>query len=483
MLQEKRIVVKWGGACMRNLSSVKKACEITLSDQRRSIVVVSAPGKDDEYDKMTNVLIHLHRDDHPEKSRSEMLNEIEARFAQLATGTKFNAKREVEKLGRDLADGSSFDFIVSRGEYLMAKIMSEHLGFTFVDASTFVRFDAEGRLNLQETLERAALLCKLPNAIIPGFYGQAFDGSVKLMTRGGTDLTKTLVAAGVKAEKCENWKDVTGVKMADPRIVKNPRTIKVLSTKEMRELSYMGFEVLHEEAVLPLRGKNIPIEVRNMWLPEEKGTLVVDDAYLPEHRNGAVIGIAGKKDFSIIRLEKRLMNQELGFLHRATGVFATHAVNIEHVPGGIDTVSFLVRSENLKGKFPALLKDLEQTCEPDEVCIGHNIALISVVGSGMTNTPGILARASGALAWCGINIRIVDQGSSELSIIIGIDNDDYEAAIRALYAEFTDSWMKRLFKKAWWFVKKSLRPARKRRPFSFHLYKTNWPPHSSGRPV
>jgi aspartate kinase len=327
-------------------------------------------------------------------------------------------------------------FAASRGEYLCALIVSELLDCAFVDATELIHFDEHGSLATERT--RGAIAARLANvdrAVIPGFYGRMPDGTVQTFSRGGSDVSGALVAQGVGADVYENWTDVSGLLMTDPRIVENPKTIDVLTYRELRELAYMGATVVHEDAIFPVHAAAIRVNIRNTNAPDAPGTVIVPEA-APITHLGTISGIAGRRDFTVIAVEKALMNSEIGFGRRLLGVLEAHGISYEHTPSGIDTMSVVIADAELKGKLDVVIKEIRQVCGTDMVEAFPNMALIATVGRGMAHTPGIAAKLFTALGAAAINIRMIDQGSSELNIIVGVEAADFERAVRTIYDAF-----------------------------------------------
>ena len=341
-----------------------------------------------------------------------------------------------EEIKGNLEKGCSEDYIVSRGEYLSAILVAAYLDFDFVDTQPLIFFDKRGRLMAEET--NAALaeeLAKHERAVIPGFYGSSKEtGEVKVFSRGGSDVTGSVVARAVQADMYENWTDVSGLLMADPRIVKDPEPISRISYVELRELSYMGASVLHEDAVFPARKAGIPINIRNTNEPEDPGTIITTEA--EEDQQKIISGVAGNKDFTVIAIYKNMMNKEVGFLRRVLTVLEDMDINFEHVPTGIDTISVVISNDELDGKLEDVVDALERQLNPDDITVHENISLIAAVGTGMNRRLGTAAKMFSALAEAGVNIRMIDQGSSEINIIVGVDTEDFEKAIRAIYNAF-----------------------------------------------
>lgn len=430
------IVAKFGGSSLADAAQFRKVADIVNADPRRKFVVVSAPGKRNAADqKVTDDLIDLYKGSSVLNLRT--VRRVSERFSDIRRDLGLPEKHVdlARAMGR-----MSMDELVSRGEYWNAQILSELLGRPMVDARDVIKFKEDGTLDMDATMQsREFLLNRRTGCVIPGFYGAMPDGAIKTLPRGGSDLTGAIVSVVVGAELNENWTDVSGFRMTDPRIVPEAKHVDIVTYSELRELTYMGANVLHDAVALVLKDANIPLVLRNTNKPEDEGTLIVPDEQAPERRQGSIVGIAGRRDFTIIRIAKSGMNEQLGFIHAVTGAFLKHEVSIEHMPSGIDTLSVVVATESLNGKLPCLITDLEPLCNPnDGVSYQRNIALICTVGHAMARTPGVAGKLTTALGNAGVNIRMIDQGSSELNIIIGVDGNDYETAIRAIYAAFAD---------------------------------------------
>jgi aspartate kinase len=342
---------------------------------------------------------------------------------------------EFEVIEKNLTAGATADYLASRGEYLAAKVIAAFLDYDFVDAAGLVQFTAKGKFLYEETNEAlGAELAKHERAVIPGFYGTLPDGSIKTFTRGGSDITGALVARAAKADVYENWTDVSGFLMADPRIVENPKAISYISYKELRELSYMGASVLHENAIYPARLAGIPINIRNTNAPEDPGTIISADDKPQEGQ--IVTGVAGNKDFTVIGIYKNMMSNEIGFIKRILSILEDYDVPIEHIPSGIDTVSLVIADKYLEDKLGDLIEDFEKKLGADSIELYENMSLIATVGLGMASVPGVAAKLFNALTDAGVNIRMIDQGSSELNIIVGVETKDFNTAIRAIYNAF-----------------------------------------------
>ena len=435
-------VVKFGGSSLADADHFRQVASIVKADPDRRYVVPSAPGKRDKGD--TKVTDLLYRCYDLIKSRSSMesidacYNEIRARYTSIIAdlGLDYDISGELDYVKNAMLHAAGRGYAASRGEYLNALILAKYLGFDFIDAENVIFFKDNGTLDEEKTnAELSAELEKHKYAVIPGFYGGTPNGTVKTFSRGGSDITGSIVAKAAKADLYENWTDVSGFMMADPRIIDNPCIIKEITYRELRELSYMGATVLHEDAVFPVRSAGIPINIRNTNRPEDEGTMIVSHSagYDSEH---VITGVAGKKSFSVITIEKDSMNSEVGFGRKVLEVFEENEISFEHLPSGIDTMSVVVSSATLDGRREKVMNAIVRAVKPDSVFIEDELALIAVVGRGMVKAKGTSARVCDALARADINIRIIDQGSSELNIIVGVDDEEYEDALRAIYAEF-----------------------------------------------
>ena len=435
-------VVKFGGSSLADADHFRQVASIVKADPDRRYVVPSAPGKRDKSD--TKVTDLLYRCYDLIKSRSSMesidacYNEIRARYTSIIAdlGLDYDINGELDYVKNAMLHAAGRGYAASRGEYLNALILAKYLGFDFIDAENVIFFKDNGTLDEEKTnAELSAELEKHKYAVIPGFYGGTPNGTVKTFSRGGSDITGSIVAKAAKADLYENWTDVSGFMMADPRIIENPCIIKEITYRELRELSYMGATVLHEDAVFPVRSAGIPINIRNTNRPEDEGTMIVSHSvsYDSEH---VITGVAGKKSFSVITIEKDSMNSEVGFGRKVLEVFEENEISFEHLPSGIDTMSVVVASATLEGRREKVMNAIVRAVKPDSVFIEDELTLIAVVGRGMVKAKGTSARVCDALARADINIRIIDQGSSELNIIVGVDDEEYEDALRAIYSEF-----------------------------------------------
>ena len=432
-------VAKFGGSSVADALQIEKIRNIIENDEDIKYVVVSAPGKRFSEDSKVTDLLYLCKTHIEHKIPYEQIFQVICdRFMALEVNLDVDVdlEHEFEEIKRNLEAGASADYIASRGEYLNAMIIASYLGCDFVDAAKIVKFDEKGRF--MEELTDKAIRKELSNhekAVIPGFYGSKIDGFVKTFSRGGSDITGSIIARAVGADMYENWTDVSGFLMADPRIVKNPKPISTVSYKELRELSYMGASVLHEDAIYPARVANIPINIRNTNRPEDPGTIITAEPAKLE--DGQIIaGIAGSKDFTVIAMYKNLMSSERGFIRKLTGILEDFDVPIEHIPSGVDTLSIVIDNNVIDGRLDEIVEEFTRQLKPDTIEVFENMALIATVGHGMSSRTGVAAALFSALAKEKINIRMIDQGSSEMNIIVGIENKDFEKAIKAIYEAF-----------------------------------------------
>ena len=425
---------------MATAASVTNVKNIVLSDPERNFVVVSAPGKRFSGDtKVTDLLYAAYAEHNKNGNAAAILEEIKSRFVALSDelGVHIDWEEEFKSIADGIARSATDDFAASRGEYLSAVLMSKVLGFEFVDAAEIVKFRKDGSFDAMLTndlVEKRLKHCET-GVVIPGFYGRMPDRSIKTFSRGGSDFTGAIIARGVSADIYENWTDVDGFMVADPRIVSDPMLIGVLSYEELRELSYMGASVLHPDSVFPVQAGGIPINIRNTFAPEKPGTLILKD--VAGYQRPLVTGIAGRKGNTNITVSKAMMNDEVGFCRKVLSVIERYGLSVEHVPTGIDTMSIVI--SDVKSKrvdSEKLLNDIRGMVNPDSIEVSESMSLIAVVGHGMANTPGTAAKIFTALWKAGVNIRLIDQGSSELNIIIGVEDDDYNAAIAAIYGAF-----------------------------------------------
>ncbi len=434
-------VCKFGGTSMADGNVILSAAKIVEADSARKYVVVSAPGKRFGGDiKVTDLLYKCsdEADMGDKEGFAETFGKIRNRFTCIETevGKMLGMKEALDEVEKSILGGAGRDYCASRGEYLAAKIMAAVLGVPFVDATEFVRFHADGTLS-EETFDLAAkVLGQYERAVIPGFYGLGADGKVKTFSRGGGDISGSIVARGVMAALYENWTDVSGFYACDPRIVNSPKCIPELSYQELRELSYMGANVLHSEAIFPVRNAGIPIRICNTFRPADAGTYIVKTS-TRDVRDNAVTGIAGKKDFTAISLEKSMMNSEVGFVGKVLSVIGKRGISFEHLPSGIDTMSLVIDNEYLKnGVLQEVVDEMKTLVKPDKIYVHENIALVATVGHGMAKNIGTSARLFKALSEANINVIMIDQGSSEMNIIVGVENDACGDCISAIYNEF-----------------------------------------------
>ncbi|GHU65917.1 aspartokinase [Clostridia bacterium] len=432
------IACKFGGSSAADGLQIRKVRSIVESDPNRRFVVVSAPGKRYDADnKITDLLYLLKAQTEHNAPYGQLLQVIKERFLGLEAdlGVQVDIVGEFAEIEENLKNGATADYLASRGEYLSAKMIAAFLGYDFVDTAGLVLFTAKGKFLYEETNEAlGAELAKHERAVIPGFYGTLPDGSIKTFTRGGSDITGSLVARAARADTYENWTDVSGFLMADPRIVDNPKAISNISYKELRELSYMGASVLHENAIYPARLADIPINIRNTNAPEDPGTIIsADDT---PQKGQIITGVAGNKDFTVIGIYKNMMSNEIGFIKRILSILEDYDIPIEHIPSGIDTVSLVIADKYLEDKLGDLIEDFEKKLGADSIELYENMSLIATVGLGMASVHGVAARLFNALTDAGVNIRMIDQGSSELNIIVGVETKDFNTAIRAIYSAF-----------------------------------------------
>lgn len=434
-------VVKFGGSSLASAEQFKKVADIIHADKERCYVVPSAPGKRFSTDvKVTDMLYNCYRLADAGKGFKAELAEIAARYQEIIDGLelKLSLNDEFKEIEKNFKNKAGENYAASRGEYLNSIIMAAYLGYEFVDAAEVIRFADSGEFDAEYTNRiLGERLKNLEHAVIPGFYGAYADGRVKTFSRGGSDITGSIVSRAVKANAYENWTDVSGFMVADPRIIKNPETIDTITYKELRELSYMGASVLHEEAIFPVRREGIPINIRNTNAPEDEGTWIVESTC--QKSKYVITGIAGKKGFCAVNIEKAMMNSEIGFGRKVLQAFEDYGISFEHAPSGIDTMTVFVHQDEFMHKEQKVVSDLHRLADPDSIDIEGDLALIAVVGRGMKATRGTAGRIFSALAHANVNVKMIDQGSSELNIIIGVANDDFKTAIKAIYDIFVVS--------------------------------------------
>ncbi len=426
---------------MADANAIRQVKSIIESDASRKFIVVSAPGKRFKDDiKITDTLYKCYNEVLETGCCKNNFAIIRERFKDIVNDLELDLdiNEVLDQTEKEIIENKSADFAASRGEYLSAIIISTFLGFKFVDAKELVRFDSHGRLNIDYTDDKVSTkLLGQEKIVIPGFYGKDFQGNIKTFSRGGSDITGSIIASGVKADVYENWTDVSGFLVCDPRIVAEAKPIKQLTYKELHELAYMGAQVLHAEAIFPIMKKKIPINIKNTFRPKDEGTMIVPNEMYKGEGNDVITGIAGKKNFTVILIEKTTMNAEVGFIRKVLSVVEHYGLNMEHLPSGIDTLSIVMESEQLKnGVLTDMVNEIRENVNPDYVHVVENISLIATVGHGMARRPGTAATLFKALADAGINIKMIDQGSSELNIIIGVNNSDYEKCIKAIYKAF-----------------------------------------------
>ena len=431
-------VVKFGGSSLASAEQFKKVGSIIRADKERKFVVPSAPGKRFSNDtKVTDMLYACYALAEEGKDFKKELQAIKERYQEIIDGLelKLSLEDEFKKIEKDFKDKAGTNYAASRGEYLNGIIMANYLGYEFIDAATVILFDENGEFDAEETNKKLRVRLEgVEAAVIPGFYGAYADGTVKTFSRGGSDITGSIVARAIKANVYENWTDVSGFLIADPRIIDKPQGIETITYKELRELSYMGATVLHEDAIFPVRREGIPINIRNTNAPEDNGTWIVESTC--QKSKYIITGIAGKKGFCAVNIEKDMMNSEIGFGRKVLQAFEENGISFEHVPSGIDTMTVFVHQDEFMHKEQQVVSAIHRLADPDSIDIEADFALIAVVGRGMKSTRGTAGRIFSALAHANVNVKMIDQGSSELNIIIGVSNDDFETAIKAIYDIF-----------------------------------------------
>ena len=434
-------VVKFGGSSLASAEQFRKAADIIHADKERRYVVPSAPGKRFPADtKVTDMLYSCYHLAEEGQDYAGELKEIEARYQEIidGLGLSLSLKEEFETIHKQFQEKSGENYAASRGEYLNSIIMAAFLGYEFIDAAQVIRFDENGDFDPEVTNQILGERLKgMEHAVIPGFYGAFADGRVKTFSRGGSDITGSIVARAVRADVYENWTDVSGFLVADPRIIENPEAIETITYKELRELSYMGAGVFHEDAIFPVRREGIPINIRNTNKPENAGTWIVESTC--QKSRYVITGIAGKKGFCSVNIEKAMMNSEIGFGRKVLQAFEDYGISFEHVPSGIDTMTIFVHQDEFIDKEQKVVSAIHRLADPDSIDIEADLALVAVVGRGMKSTRGTAGRIFSALAHANVNVKMIDQGSSELNIIIGVANYDFETAIKAVYDIFVVS--------------------------------------------
>ena len=433
-----RKVVKFGGSSLASAQQFEKVGNIIRAEKTRRFVVPSAPGKRFSDDiKVTDMLYACYALAEEGKDFKKELAAIKARYEEIIAGLnlELSLDEEFKQIEKDFKAKAGDNYAASRGEFLNGKIMAAYLGYTFVDPAECVFFTEEGEFDSEKTnVALAEKLQKLENAVVPGFYGSLPNGKIKTFSRGGSDITGSIVARAIHADVYENWTDTSGVLVADPRIIKDPVVIETITYRELRELSYMGFSVFHEDAIFPVRREGIPINIRNTNKPEDKGTWIVESTC--QKSKYVITGIAGKKGFCSINVDKDMMNSEIGFGRKVLQAFEDNGISFEHIPSGIDTLTVFVHQDEFMDKEQQVVSGIHRLAKPDTIDIEADLALIAVVGRGMKSTRGTAGRIFAALAHADVNVKMIDQGSSELNIIIGVRNDDFEVAIKAIYDIF-----------------------------------------------
>lgn len=424
---------------MADAGQFRKVKAIIEADPSRKIIVVSAAGKRFKDDhKLTDLLYLCHAHNKYGVDCEPVFNMIADRYRGICSELelKVDIEKELADLRAEIDEGISKDKLVSRGEYFSALLMADFLGYDFIDAEKWLKFDFDGTINEEESYNALRELAAGRKAVIPGFYGALPNGTIKVLTRGGSDVTGALAAAALDADVYENWTDVSGILMADPRIVENPDSIERITYNELRELSYMGAQVLHEATIFPVTEKNIPVNIRNTNAPEHPGTVIMESFDDEVQSDRFITGVAGKKDFSVITIYKVGMSSEVGAIRRILEPFEKHELSVEYTPSGIDSVSLVVSSAKNSSKIFTVIGDIQKNFKPDDIKITENIAIVAAVGRKMAFKPGSSGRIFAALGQNGINIRMITQGPDEQNIIVGVDNKDYENAVKVLYHSF-----------------------------------------------
>jgi aspartate kinase len=431
-------VAKFGGTSLADSNQFRKVHSIIKADSARRYIVPSAFGKRSPEDtKITDLLYLCYA--HVEKGLSfhDIYNIFEKRCLEMVEelNININLRPYLNEIKDKIACGASADYVASRGEYISGLILADLLDYDFIDASEVILFDKKGQLDLEGT-DKALKdrLSRHTHAVIPGFYGATIEGEIKTFSRGGSDITGSIVARVADASVYENWTDVSGLLMTDPSIIKNPKPIERVSYQELRELAYMGATVIHDEAIRPVREVGIPINIRNTNEPDNPGTLIVKnhcDRYL-----GDITGIAGRRGFTVISIEKNFMNSKISFVSKVLSILDSNGITFERLPSGIDMMSIVISSSSLENNLETIIDEIKRQCKPDDITVHQDMALIATVGQGMAYTPGMASRIFSSLYKSGVNIRMIDQGSSEINIIVGVENHDFQRAINAIYYEF-----------------------------------------------
>lgn len=431
-------VLKFGGSSLADAEHFRLVAKIVKEDPTRRYVVASAPGKRSNTDtKITDMLYKCYELASNEQDITESFEAIVDRYNSIIKDLELelDLTEIYDKIKHSFLHNSGRDYVASRGEYLNAMILAKYLGFEFIDAKKVIFFKDDGAFDAEKTNDvMRSYLSKYEYAVIPGFYGSMPNGTIKTFSRGGSDITGSIVARAASATLYENWTDVSGFLMADPRCIDNPKVIEEITYKELRELSYMGATVLHEDAIFPVRYSNIPINIKNTNRPEDKGTMIV--SHSDKISENVITGIAGKTGFATITIEKDMMNAELGFGRKVLEVIEENGLSFEHFPSGIDTMSVVLHAKELQEKRADIMSGICKAVNPENIFFEENLALIAIVGRSMVKAKGTAARIFNALAESNVNIRMIDQGSSELNIIVGVDANDYMTALQAIYDEF-----------------------------------------------
>ncbi len=434
-------VLKFGGSSMADAKQFEKVKSIVQADPSRKVVIVSAAGKrfSDDH-KLTDLLYLCHAHLKYGVACDSVFDMIRSRYMEIRDelGLKTDLESEFDALRKKMDKGISQDELVSRGEYFAARLMADYLGYDFLDSELWLRFKLDGTVDQEVSYEALSRAASGRRVVIPGFYGTMPDGSIKTFTRGGSDITGALAAAALDADVYENWTDVSGFLMADPRIVKDPLPIERITYSELRELSYIGAQVLHEGTIFPVREKNIPLNIRNTNQPDHPGTMIRESFDEPEEKadSSFITGIAGRKDFSVITITKNGMSNEAGVLRRVLEILEKYQLVVEYLPSGIDSVSLVVAADKLRPCQYQILGEIQKALKPDTIHVTEDMAIVAAVGRKMAFKPGISGKIFAALGENGINIRMITQGPEELNIIVGVDNKDFAGAIRVLYDSF-----------------------------------------------
>ena len=432
-------VLKFGGSSMADAQQYKKVREIVEAESSRKVVVVSAAGKRFSGDnKITDLLYLCYAHLQYGVNCESIFDMIAERYIGIRNdlGLSIDIEADLDSIKKKIASGITQDELVSRGEYLSARLLADYLGFKFVDATEWLTFKFDGSIDLEKSYAKLQNIPYEKGIVIPGFYGILPNAKIKVLTRGGSDITGALAAAALKADVYENWTDVSGVLMADPRIVDDPKPIKHITYDELRELSYMGAQVLHEGTIFPVKKANIPLNIRNTNAPLDPGTVIMKTCETLDDENNVITGITGRHDFSILSISKHGLSAAVGLLRKVAGIFEKHGVAIEYAPSGIDSVSFVMPSANINDELYSVIAEIENEIKPDKIEVVDKISIIAVIGRGMAFKPGTSGKLFAALGENGINIRMISQGPDERNIIVGTDNKDYEKTIRVIYDSF-----------------------------------------------